>query len=125
MNDKSPILIASLLRIAREDLDGARLLATRDNRNAIYLCEQAAEKVIRAILTSEGIHAGIRHSLRQMVEESIPDDHPFKSRLAEITVLEDYATAYRYPTPAGRVPTPPAGGDSLRWPTRSSQFWWT
>lgn len=89
MNDKSPILIASLLRIAREDLDGARLLATRDNRNAIYLCEQAAEKVIRAILTSEGIHAGIRHSLRQMVEESIPDDHPYKSRLAEITVLED------------------------------------
>jgi hypothetical protein len=30
-------VIANLLRIAREDLDGARLLNTHANRNAIYL----------------------------------------------------------------------------------------
>lgn len=52
------LLIANTLRIAREDLDGALLLASRANRNAVYLCEQAAEKVIRAVLTSEGKHAG-------------------------------------------------------------------
>ncbi len=109
MSDKSSILIASLVRIAREDLDGARLLASRNNRNAIYLCEQAAEKIIRAILTSEGVHAGIRHSLRQMVDEGVPDANPLKTQLAEIAVLEDYATAFRYPTPAGRVPAAPVG----------------
>jgi HEPN domain-containing protein len=54
------LVIANLLRIAREDLDGASVLLPRGNRNAAYLCEQAAEKVIRAILTSEGHHAGIR-----------------------------------------------------------------
>jgi hypothetical protein len=36
-------VIANLLRIAREDLEGARMLNTRGNRNAIYLCEQVAE----------------------------------------------------------------------------------
>jgi HEPN domain-containing protein len=45
-------VIANLLRIAHEDLEGARLLNARGNRNAIYLCEQAAEKIIRAVLTS-------------------------------------------------------------------------
>jgi HEPN domain-containing protein len=55
------LLIANLLRVAHEDLAGARLLASADNRNAVYLCEQAAEKVIRALLTAEGEHAGIRH----------------------------------------------------------------
>jgi len=31
------VLIANLLRVAKEDLDGARLLAGPGNRNAIYL----------------------------------------------------------------------------------------
>jgi len=37
-------VIASYLRVAAEDLRGARLLAKNENRNAIYLCSQAAEK---------------------------------------------------------------------------------
>ncbi|WAS92514.1 hypothetical protein [Nannocystis punicea] len=45
--------IAGFLRVAHEDLAGARLLAAANNRNAIYLCEQAAEKLIKAVLTSE------------------------------------------------------------------------
>ena len=49
-------VIASYLRVAAEDLRGARLLAKDENRNAIYLCSQAAEKVIRAVLTSEDKH---------------------------------------------------------------------
>lgn len=57
------LLIANLIRVAKEDLEGARLLASAGNRNAFYLCEQAAEKLIRAILTSEKKHAGIKHQL--------------------------------------------------------------
>ena len=47
-------LVANLVRVAREDLDGARVLARANNRNAIYLCEQAAEKLIRAVVSFEG-----------------------------------------------------------------------
>lgn len=51
------LVIANMLRIAREDLDGAKTLAGLGNRNAAYLCEQAAEKLIRAVLTAENKHA--------------------------------------------------------------------
>lgn len=90
-------LIANNLRIAREDLEGARLLAKHGNRNAAYLSEQAAEKIIRAVLTSEGTHGGIGHALGQMVN-AIPDANPLKSQLALLTPLAAYAKAYRYPT---------------------------
>ena len=45
------LVIGGYVRIAKQDLDGARLLNRAANRNAAYLCEQAAEKLIRAVLT--------------------------------------------------------------------------
>lgn len=107
------LVIANMLRIAREDLDGASLLAPRGNRNAVYLCEQAAEKVIRAVLTSEGKHSGIRHQLDEMVD-LVPDENPLKPALREIEQLAAYATAYRYPTPVGRIPDGPPGSELAR-----------
>ena len=100
------LVIAGMLRIAKQDLDGARLLNQAVNRNAAYLCEQAAEKLIRAVLTSEGIQAGNRHELPDMVAK-IPDENPVKPALLAIEHLDAYATAYRYPSPRGRVRSPP------------------
>jgi HEPN domain-containing protein len=99
-------LIASFLRIAQEDLAGARQLATTGNRNAMYLCSQAAEKVIRAVLTSEGKNAGIKHQLDELVD-MVPDENPLKAGLRRIQDLTDYATAFRYPSPKGRIKAPP------------------
>src|SRR5438045_3266459 len=96
-------LIANLLRVAREDLAGAEILAAAGNRNAIYLCSQAAEKLIRAVLTSEGKHGGIKHQLQDMVD-MIPNENPLKSALREIEPLAAYTTSYRYPTTVGRIP---------------------
>ena len=101
------LLIANLLRVAKEDLEGARLLATSRNRNAVYLCEQAAEKVIRAVLTSEGKHAGVRHQFDAM-GDLVPDENPLKPALRSIEHLAAYATSYRYPTASGRVQPAPA-----------------
>jgi HEPN domain-containing protein len=100
-------VIANLLRIAREDLEGARVLNARGNRNAIYLCEQAAEKIIRAVLTSEQIHAGVRHQLEEMVA-LVPEENPIKPRLRALQHLGTYATSYRYTTPTGRIPADPS-----------------
>ncbi len=96
------LLIANFLRLANEDLEAARLLAPAGNRNAVYLCEQAAEKVIRAALTSEGKHAGIKHQLDAMVD-LIPDENPLKPALRGLEHLAAYATSYRYPTSVGRI----------------------
>lgn len=103
-------VIAGFLRIAKEDLDGAKLLARQGNRNAVYLCEQAAEKVIRAILTAEGQHAGRMHKLDEMVD-LVPDENPLKAALRQVEALTAYATAYRYPTPVGRILPPPSALD--------------
>lgn len=92
MNDK---IIASYIAIAAEDLEGARALVTIENRNASYLLEQAAEKIIRAVLTSENVHAGVKHDLTQMVA-SLRDGHPLKPQLELVTSLERFATSYRY-----------------------------
>ena len=89
--------------IAAEDLEGARQLASSNNRNAIYLREQAAEKVIRAVITSEGKHAGIKHELAELVD-LIPDDNPLKPDLRAVEHLSQYATAYRYPSNEGSRP---------------------
>jgi HEPN domain-containing protein len=99
---RADLLIANTLRIAKEDLDAARLLAPHGNRNATYLCEQAAEKIILAVLTSEGKHGGIKHRLDEMVS-LVPDENPLKTALRDIECLAAYATTYRYATP--RIPS--------------------
>lgn len=75
------LVIAGYVRIAKQDLDGARVLNSAANRNAAYLCEQAAEKLIRAVLTSEGIHAGVRRSGAHRDLESFRD-RPLDARHA-------------------------------------------
>lgn len=99
-------VIANNLRIARQDLDAARLLAASGNRNAMYLCEQAAEKIIRAVLTSEGKHAGIRHDLEAMVD-LVPDANPLKPQLRTTEQLTVYATSFRYVRADGSIPQTP------------------
>ncbi len=58
------------------------------------------------MLTSEQIQAGIRHELPDMVAK-VPDENPLKPMLQAIEHLDAYATAYRYPSPRGRVKPPP------------------
>ena len=106
-------VIASYVRVAAEDLRGARTLSRDKNRNAIYLCSQAAEKVIRAVLTSENKHGGIGHNLVVMVN-MVPDENPVKPLLRAIDSLGDYATTYRYPTTGGRLKDPPASEEVER-----------
>ncbi len=104
MNTKK--VIAGFLRVAAEDLQGARALAEIPNRNSIYLCSQAAEKLIRAVLTAEGIHAGIGHQLDRMIDR-IPDEDPVKQMLRDVQGLGVYATSFRYPTTVGRIKPAP------------------
>lgn len=99
-------VIASYLRLAKEDLEDALVLEARGSRNAVYHLEQAAEKLTRAVLTSEGKHGGIGHQLHAMIAQ-IPDENPLKVSLRAIEHLAAYATTYRYPTPVGRVTGPP------------------
>lgn len=99
-------LIANYLRIAAEDLSAAELLLRAGNRNAAYLCQQAAEKALRAVLTSEKLHGGTGHRLGPMVG-MLPEENPMKQAFTDLIELEAYATTYRYPTSSRILPAPP------------------
>lgn len=98
--------IAGLLDIAAEDASGAVTLAHSKNRNSAYLCQQAAEKLIKAVLLDQGIEAGAEHHLDVLVAK-LPEEHPWKARLRALDKYTPYATAYRYPGSGGRVPAAP------------------
>jgi hypothetical protein len=86
-SDPKALHIANHLRLAAEDAkDGRTLLAVR-SRNAAYHAQQAAEKLLLALLTSENLHAQ-RHESHQLgiMLEKLPPDHPM---LADLTGVFD------------------------------------
>ena len=96
-------IIASYLRLAKGDLDEARLLfdSMAVSRGAAFHLEQAAEKIIRAITASEDIRVGVGHELDNFVRQ-IPDVNPLKGQCKAVQDLKRYATSYRYPTSKGK-----------------------
>lgn len=97
--------IANNLRLAHEDLEAAEMLAAKKNRNDAYHAQQAAEKILLSLLTSEGIRAERRDSHRlDVLRDLLPDANTFKGRFSSLTFLTAYATTYRYPKDAGRLP---------------------
>jgi len=90
------------------------MLAARGNRYDAYHAQQAAEKILIALLTSEGIRAERRDSHRlDVLRGLLPDANSFKARFAALTFLTIYATTYRYPKDAGRLPAKADESDLL------------
>lgn len=107
--------IANALRLAREDLEAAQLLLGADNRNDAYHAQQTAEKMLLALLTSEGIRAERRDAHRiDVLRDLLPEGNPFKARFAPLAFLTVFATTYRYPKDAGRIPARAERDDLVR-----------
>jgi HEPN domain-containing protein len=101
--------LSALLYLAAQDTEAAKLLATHDNHYAAYHCQQAAEKLIRVLLLHHDIEPGLDHHLDILVGK-LPEDEPWKAKLAPLHKYTPYATTYRYATSGGRVPTSPEAG---------------
>jgi len=101
--------ISAFLAVADADIEAARALARIANRNAAYLCQQAAEKLTKAVLQERGIDFGTEHRLDVLVER-LPGNDPWKPRLKPLESLTPFATTYRYPTLGGRIPAAPDPG---------------
>ena len=72
------------------------------NRLAAYHLQQAAEKLIKAILVHRRIHPGLEHRIDVLVGMLDPSD-PWHPLLDPLDRLTPYATTYRYPSPTGRL----------------------
>ena len=100
--------IANYLRLAQSDARDARTLLATKGRNAAYLTQQAAEKLLLALLTSEGIERSRSESHRlDVLVEKLPAANPLRPELASLGYLTAYATTFRYPKQGGRLPADP------------------
>ena len=62
------------------------------------------------MLLHHNLESGVEHHLDVLVDK-IPDASPWKTLLRSLDKYTPYATAYRYPTPAGRIPIAPDAGE--------------
>ncbi len=69
----APRRVDALLTLADEDVAAAVALAGIGNRYAAYHCQQAVEKLIKAVLLHADVESGTEHRLDVLLEK-IPDD---------------------------------------------------
>ena len=100
------------LELAAKDAEAAELLVAGGTRYAAYHVQQAIEKLTKALLLAEGVEAGIEHRLEELFKR-LPPESEWTARLIPFAGYSAYATAFRYPTPGGRIPADPPA-DALR-----------
>lgn len=99
---------ASFIALAREDLAVARKLIAEHPGPAAFHVEQAAEKLLKAVLTVEGIPFSAGHHQLGRLAETLPVDHAWRADLMAFDSYTTYATATRYPRPGGGMPRTPS-----------------
>jgi HEPN domain-containing protein len=102
----------SLLRLAQEDLDTARVALAPSPRNAAFHVQQAAEKLVKAVLVRSGIHPPRTHDIL-LLAELLEEAHPWRAPLVALDALTPAAVAYRYPSPTGELPDAPEPAEIL------------
>lgn len=104
--------VRAYLELATKDVDAAELLLAGGNRYSAYHVQQAVEKITKALLLALGVEAGIEHRLEELFMR-FPARNEWPARLVPFASYSAYATAFRYPTPGGRIPADPPA-DALR-----------
>jgi HEPN domain-containing protein len=100
-------VVAGYLAAVADDLDAARRLAVPPaNRLAAYHLQQAAEKLVKAVLVHRRIHPGVEHRIDVLVHMLDPSD-PWQPLLDPLDRFTPYATTYRYPSSTGRLKAGP------------------
>src|ERR1700734_419599 len=100
-------VVLGYLAAVADDLDAARrLVAPPANRLAAYHLQQAAEKLVKAVLVNPKIHPGVEHRIDVLVRMLDAAD-PWQALLDGLDRFSPYATTYRYPSPTGRLKAGP------------------
>lgn len=108
----TPKRISAYLELVGEDLQAAEVLAKARSRYAAYHCQQAIEKLLKALLLHTGLEAGVEHRLDVLIDRLGPD-HAWREVLRPLDKYSPFATSFRYPTPGGRIVAAPAPNEVL------------
>jgi HEPN domain-containing protein len=100
--------VASFIALAKEDLAVARRLLAVHPRHSAFALEQAAEKLLKAVLTAESISFTASHHQLGRLADLLPADHIWRADLMAFDSYTSFATATRYPRPGGGMPQVPS-----------------
>lgn len=100
--------VASFIALAKEDLAVARRLLAVHPRHSAFALEQAAEKLLKAVLTAESISFTASHHQLGRLADLLPADHIWRADLMTFDSYTSFATATRYPRPGGGMPQVPS-----------------
>jgi len=106
--------ISSYIRLAEEDLAVARKLMEHHPRHCAFNIEQAAEKLLKAVLTAERIDFPTSHHQLGSLAQLLPAGHLWRADLMSFDEFTSYATQTRYPRPGGGMPAEPEDADLER-----------
>jgi HEPN domain-containing protein len=100
MDESTRDLVRDWLTRASHDLRSSRALASLDDPlldTAIYHCQQAAEKSVKAWLQSNDDPFPRTHDIEDLVERASRANPEFRKFLKAASVLTPYVSAFRYP----------------------------
>lgn len=100
MDEPKIIEIRQWLVKANHDVGSARRLMTGEEPyldTAVYHCQQAAEKALKAYLTLKDAPFNKIHDLAVLIDQCAGFDRGFEELSALADVLTPYGTAFRYP----------------------------
>lgn len=110
-----PVVIASFLEDVDFELEAAtRLAQDPPVRFAAFHLQQAAEKLIKAVRLHRGLYPTADHNLSALVA-GLPEGDVWREKLEHLGPLSAFATAYRYPSPTGRLKAGPTSADLRGW----------
>jgi len=100
MDDTSKALLRSWLTKAGSDLKSASVLGSAEEAPldvAIYHCQQAAEKAVKAYLVFRGVTPEKTHDIRKLAVQASGFEARFNEFITLAAVLTPYAWEFRYP----------------------------
>ena len=100
MDESTKELVRDWLTRASHDLRSSRALASLDDPlldTAIYHCQQAAEKSLKAWLQSNDDPFPRTHDIEDLVEQASGINPDFGEFAGAAAVLTPYVSAFRYP----------------------------
>jgi HEPN domain-containing protein len=96
--------IATFFTLASEEMKAAEMLLETLPRQSAFFQQQAAEKLLRAVLEVEGVPAGPTHNLRTLTD-LLKADHALRNEFLLVDEWSSAATRFRYPAGSGDAPS--------------------
>jgi HEPN domain-containing protein len=87
---------------AHQDMESALYLGGRDDlrTTAVYHCQQAAEKVVKAFLVFHSLPVPKTHDIADLLDDALTVEPAFAALDADAILLNPLATKFRYPSNA-------------------------